>query len=86
MIGGGDIGKRFDKLDWILFGYSIAIAFSLAVAITYYAGYNPSTGEFKAVVHSIFPYECHIEVVIITIALIVSLVGYVLYIKEYLRG
>jgi len=86
LIGGGDIGKRFDKLDWILFGYSIAIAFSLAVAITYYAGYNPSTGEFKAVVHSIFPYECHIEVVIITIALIVSLVGYVLYMKEYLRG
>ena len=79
MIGGGDIGKRFDKLDWI------AIAFSLAVAITYYAGYNPS-GEFKAVVHSVFPCEGHIEVAIITIALIVSLVGYVLYIKEYLRG
>ena len=58
----------------------------MAVAVTYYAGYNPSTGEFKAVVHSVFPYEGHIEVVIITIALIVSLVGYVLYIKEYLRG
>ena len=85
MIGGGDIGKRFDKLDWILFGYSIAIAFSLAVAITYYAGYK-STGEFKALVYSIFPCEGHIEVAIITVALIVSLVGYVLYIKEYLRG
>jgi len=85
LIGGGSIGKKFDKLDWILFGYSIAIALSLAVVITYYAGYNPSTGEFKAVVHSVFPYEGHIEIVIITIALIVSLAGYVLYIKEYLR-
>ena len=74
----GDTAKTI-----ILFGYGIALALSLVVFITYVVGYNPETGNFEAYVHSVFPYEGHIEIIILSLVILISVYGYVKYIQLF---
>ena len=69
----------------ILFGYGLSIALSFVVFITYGIGLNLKDGDFRVYVYSVLPYEGYIEEILLIAVMVLSLIGYVLYIDSYLR-